>query len=115
MPQCWRTASFRYNGDRSGRTELLAAAHEHAMLGSRSAPPGSALWRCACGDRERSRSHSRPASGLRLGYNITISTPPEPMSATLTNAEKQARYVERHLGVDGEKVRVGLNLNAGTR
>jgi predicted DNA-binding ribbon-helix-helix protein len=34
---------------------------------------------------------------------------------TLTNAEKQARYRERHLGVDGEKVRVGLNLNAGTR
>ena len=33
----------------------------------------------------------------------------------LTNAEKQARYRERHLGVDGEKVRVGLNLNAGTR
>jgi len=37
------------------------------------------------------------------------------MSVTLTNAEKQARYRERHLGVDGEKVRVGLNLNAGTR
>jgi hypothetical protein len=34
---------------------------------------------------------------------------------TLINAEKQARYRERHLGVDGEKVRVGLNLNAGTR
>jgi hypothetical protein len=27
------------------------------------------------------------------------------MSVTLTNAEKQARYRERHLGVDGEKVR----------
>jgi macrodomain Ter protein organizer (MatP/YcbG family) len=37
------------------------------------------------------------------------------MSVTLTNAEKQARYRERHLGVDGEKVRVGLNLNASTR
>jgi putative hydrolase of the HAD superfamily len=37
------------------------------------------------------------------------------MSVTLTNAEKQARYRERHLGVDGEKVRVGLNLNAATR
>jgi hypothetical protein len=37
------------------------------------------------------------------------------MSVTLTNAQKQARYRERHLGVDGEKVRVGLNLNAGTR
>jgi hypothetical protein len=35
------------------------------------------------------------------------------MSVTLTNAEKQARYRERHLGVDGEKVRVGLNHNAG--
>jgi predicted DNA-binding ribbon-helix-helix protein len=37
------------------------------------------------------------------------------MSVTLTNAEKQARYRERNLGVDGEKVRVGLNLNATTR
>jgi hypothetical protein len=37
------------------------------------------------------------------------------MSVTLTNAEKQARYRERHLGVDGEKVRVGLNLNTDTR
>jgi hypothetical protein len=33
---------------------------------------------------------------------------------TLTNAEKQARYRERHLGVDGEKLHVGLNLNADT-
>jgi hypothetical protein len=32
-----------------------------------------------------------------------------------TNSEKQARYRERHLGVDGEKVRVGLILNATTR
>jgi hypothetical protein len=37
------------------------------------------------------------------------------MSVTLANAEKQARYRERHLGVDGEKVRVGLNRNASTR
>jgi hypothetical protein len=37
------------------------------------------------------------------------------MSVTLISAEKQARYRERHLGIDGEKVRVGLNLNAGTR
>jgi hypothetical protein len=29
------------------------------------------------------------------------------MSVTLTNAEKQARYRERHLGVDGEKVASG--------
>jgi hypothetical protein len=35
------------------------------------------------------------------------------MSVTLTNAEKQARYRERHLGVDGEQVRVAFNLNAG--
>jgi hypothetical protein len=28
----------------------------------------------------------------------------------LTNIEKQARYRERHLGADGEKVRVGLIL-----
>jgi hypothetical protein len=37
------------------------------------------------------------------------------MSAILTNAKRQARYRERHLGVDGEKVRVRLNLNAATR
>jgi hypothetical protein len=37
------------------------------------------------------------------------------MSMALTNTEKQARYRERHLGVDGEKVRVGLILDAGTR
>jgi hypothetical protein len=36
------------------------------------------------------------------------------MSVTLTNAEKQARYCERHLGADGEKVRIGFNLNART-
>jgi len=30
----------------------------------------------------------------------------------LTNAEKQARYRERHLGVDGEKSRVQLFLSA---
>jgi hypothetical protein len=36
------------------------------------------------------------------------------MSVTLANAEKQARYCERHLGADGEKVRVGFNLNART-
>jgi predicted DNA-binding ribbon-helix-helix protein len=33
----------------------------------------------------------------------------------LSNSEKQARYRERHLGVDGEKVRVGLILDATTR
>jgi hypothetical protein len=33
----------------------------------------------------------------------------------LSNTEKQARYRERHLGVDGEKARVGLILNATTR
>jgi hypothetical protein len=37
------------------------------------------------------------------------------VSVTFTNAEEQARYRELHLGVDGEKVRIGLNLNAGTR
>jgi hypothetical protein len=37
------------------------------------------------------------------------------MSVTLTYAEKQARYRQRHLGVDREQVSVGLNLNAGTR
>jgi hypothetical protein len=33
----------------------------------------------------------------------------------LTNAEKQARYRERHLGADGEKRRTTLFLNATTR
>jgi predicted DNA-binding ribbon-helix-helix protein len=33
----------------------------------------------------------------------------------LSNTEKQARYRERHLGVDGDKARVGLILNATTR
>jgi macrodomain Ter protein organizer (MatP/YcbG family) len=33
----------------------------------------------------------------------------------LSNSEKQARYRERHLGVDAEKTRVGLILNATTR
>jgi predicted DNA-binding ribbon-helix-helix protein len=33
----------------------------------------------------------------------------------LTNAEKQARYRERHLGVDGEKARVQLFLSASTK
>jgi hypothetical protein len=50
----------------------------------------------------------------RLWCNHNISAA-DAMSVTLTNAEKQARYRERHLGVDGEKVRVGFNLNAGTR
>jgi hypothetical protein len=36
------------------------------------------------------------------------------MSVTLTDAEKQARYRD-HLGVDGEKMRVGFILNATTR
>jgi hypothetical protein len=49
----------------------------------------------------------------RLWYNhISVAGA---MSVTLTNAEKQARYRERHLGVDGEKVRAGLILNATTR
>ena len=33
----------------------------------------------------------------------------------LTNAEKRARYRERHLGVDGEKARVQLFLSAAAR
>jgi hypothetical protein len=41
----------------------------------------------------------------RLWYNhISIA---RAMSVTLTNAEKQARYRERHLGVDGEKAALG--------
>jgi hypothetical protein len=45
----------------------------------------------------------------RLWYNHISA------AGAMTNAEKQACYRERHLGVDGEKVRVGLNLDAGTR
>jgi hypothetical protein len=33
----------------------------------------------------------------------------------LTNAEKQARYRERHLGIEGEKARLQLFLSAATR
>ena len=33
----------------------------------------------------------------------------------LSNAEKQRRYRERHLGVDGEKARIQLFLSATTR
>jgi hypothetical protein len=33
----------------------------------------------------------------------------------LTNAQKQARYRERHLGVDGEKARVQFFLSANTK
>jgi hypothetical protein len=33
----------------------------------------------------------------------------------LSNAEKQARYRERHLGVDGEKARLQLFLSADTK
>jgi hypothetical protein len=33
---------------------------------------------------------------------------------TLSNAEKKLATVNAHLGVDGEKVRVGLTLNAGS-
>jgi hypothetical protein len=33
----------------------------------------------------------------------------------LTNAEKQRRYRERHLGVDSEKARIQLFLSAMTR
>jgi hypothetical protein len=54
-------------------------------------------------------SHSKRASGLlaRLWYNHI--SPAVAMSVTLTNTEKQARYRERHLGVDGEKVASGSN------
>jgi hypothetical protein len=62
--------------------------------------------------RTPAASHSRLVMA-RLWYNHISAA--GPMSVTLTNAEKQARYRERHLGVDGEKARVGLNLNAGTR
>ena len=41
----------------------------------------------------------------RLWYNY-ISTP-ETLSATLTSAEKQDRYRERHLGVDDARARIG--------
>jgi len=33
----------------------------------------------------------------------------------LSNIEKQARYRERHLGVEGEKARVGLIVGATTK
>jgi hypothetical protein len=39
-------------------------------------------------------------------YSVTLDA-----QMTLTNAEKQARYRERHLGIDGEKTRVQLFLS----
>jgi hypothetical protein len=33
----------------------------------------------------------------------------------LTNAEKQARYRDRHLGIDGEKARVQLFLSTSSK
>jgi hypothetical protein len=33
----------------------------------------------------------------------------------LSNIEKQARYRERHLGIDGEKARIGLIVGATTK
>jgi hypothetical protein len=62
--------------------------------------------------------HGKPTGACfrtseRLLYNHAITA--GAMSVALTNTEKQARYRERHLGVDGEKARVGLILNASTR
>jgi hypothetical protein len=74
-----------------------------ARLGHRKDFP--LIYRAAA--RTPAASHSKRASGLRLGYGITLSAPPGALSVTLTNAEKQARYRERHLGVDGEKVASG--------
>jgi hypothetical protein len=59
--------------------------------------------------RTPATSHSKAwfPSMARLCHNLIRA--PVAMSVTLTNAEKQARYRERHLCVDGEKVRVGRN------
>jgi hypothetical protein len=54
---------------------------------------------------------ARFRSVARLCYNHIAAAG----TVSVTNAKKQARCRERHLGLDGEKVRVGLNLNAGTR
>jgi hypothetical protein len=48
-----------------------------------------------------------------LMYNYAIE--PEPTSMALSNSEKQSRYRERHLGVNGEKARIGLIISATTR
>jgi hypothetical protein len=37
------------------------------------------------------------------------------MSVTLNQCREASSHRERHLGVDGEQVRVALNLNAGTK
>jgi hypothetical protein len=50
--------------------------------------------------RLTARLRSRALKGYDaeyLGYGITTSAPPGAMSVTLTSAEKQARYRERHL------------------
>jgi hypothetical protein len=79
-----------------------------------------ATGRIFCPDLPRAGAHTRRTpfqtcfrSMAQLWYNYISAT--GAMSVTLTNAEKQARYRERRLGVDGEKMRVGLNLNARTR
>jgi hypothetical protein len=56
----------------------------------------------AVGSGSRHVSGLFPPAGPRMGYRITA---PGAMSMTFSNAAKRARYRERHLGVDGEKVR----------
>jgi hypothetical protein len=48
------------------------------------------------------------------GYTVTDESSGA-RAMPLTNAEKQARYRERHLGVDGEKARIQLFLSAAAR
>jgi predicted DNA-binding ribbon-helix-helix protein len=45
------------------------------------------------------------------GYTVIEPELIEDVLMALTNAEKQARYRERHLGIDGEKTRVQLFLS----
>jgi hypothetical protein len=64
---------------------------------------------------ERNSQASRLVSGQ---WHWLMYNPCQPSGSAfmpLSNAEKQARYIERRLGVNGEKARVGLILNAATR
>jgi predicted DNA-binding ribbon-helix-helix protein len=62
-------------------------------------------------DRNQLQACSRPVPRLHSNHLNAIGI----ASMALTNAEKQARYRERHLGVDGEKARVQLFLSADTK
>jgi hypothetical protein len=71
------------------------------------------ICRVAARTPAASPCQARFRSSTRLWYNPINAD--GAMSVILTNTKRQARYRERHLGVDGEQVRVRFNLYAATR